>query len=66
MLPVPIKVKLGDFMKFQPGEGGQHAKNKKGKVCFRLFIQGEMQTLKAGSRMSNVLNARLGKIAQQR
>jgi hypothetical protein len=53
MLPMPIKVKLGDFIRFQPGEEGQHAKCKKGKVCFRLFIQGEIQTLKVGSRLLN-------------
>lgn len=59
MLPMPIKGKLGDFIRFQPGEEGQHAKYKKGKVCFRLFIQGESQTLEVGSRWSNSLNTRL-------
>jgi hypothetical protein len=35
MLPMPIKVKLGDFIRSQPGEERLCAKYKKGKGCFK-------------------------------
>lgn len=38
MLPMPIKVKLGDSTGVQPGEERQCAKCKKGKVCMLQVV----------------------------